>query len=78
MVELCTGIGGIYDYGIQRFRSNIGTLEYDVERECKAGCGMENLTAQGDRHFHLYGLDKAAEAARRRQTKTIKTKKQRR
>jgi molybdopterin/thiamine biosynthesis adenylyltransferase len=67
MVELCTGIGGIYDYGIQRFRSNIGTLEYDVERECNASCGMDALVAQGDRHFHLYGKDQGAEIARQRQ-----------
>jgi molybdopterin-synthase adenylyltransferase len=67
MVEFCTGIGGIYDYGIQRYRSNIGTLEYDVEKECHAGCRIHELVAQGDRHFHLYGQDKAAEIARRRQ-----------
>ena len=68
MVELCTGIGGIHDYGIQRFRSNIGTLEYDVEKECNPNCGMEALIAQGDRSFHLYGRDRAAESARLRQS----------
>lgn len=69
MVELCTGVGGIHDYGIQRYRSNIGTLEYDVEKECDPNCGMEQLVAQGDRYFHLYGRDKGADLARARQGK---------
>ncbi|HZQ20452.1 MAG TPA: ThiF family adenylyltransferase [Terriglobales bacterium] len=72
MVELCTGIGGIHDYGIQRFRSNIGTLEYDVEKECSQSCGMDELVAQGDRYFHLYGKDKGADIARARQAKFLR------
>jgi molybdopterin/thiamine biosynthesis adenylyltransferase len=64
MVELCTGIGGIHNYGIQRFRSNIGNLDYDIEKQCNSACGMKDLIAQGDRHFRLYGKDKGAELAR--------------
>lgn len=67
MVEMCTGIGGIHNYGIQRYRSNIGTLDYDVEKKCGPNCGMPDLIAHGDHYFHLYGRDKGAELARLRQ-----------
>ncbi len=66
-VELATGIGGIHNFGIQRFRYNVGHLDSDVERTCKVGCDIDALVAQGDRHFTLYGRDLGAEAARDRQ-----------
>lgn len=66
LVDLCLAIGGIDPYGIQRFRSNVGTLEYDIEKKCNSACGMANLVARGDQ-FALFGRDRAAEAARTRQ-----------
>lgn len=69
MVELCTGIGGIHNYGIQRYRSNIGRLDYDIEKNCNPNCGMAELIGQGDHFFHLFGKDKGAEIARARHKK---------
>ncbi len=69
-IELATGIGGIHNFGIQRYRYNVGHVECDVERTCKKHCDIEALVAQGDRYFHLHGRDLGAEAARERQRHT--------
>lgn len=68
MIELVTQIGGIGGFGVQRYRYLPGTLEIDLERSCRANCEYQNLTAQGDRHFTLYGRDFGAENARKRQS----------
>jgi len=67
LVALVTGAAGQTGFGIQRFRWIPGLLDYDVTRKCEACCDIDSLVAQGDRHFHLYGRDRGAEAARQRQ-----------
>lgn len=66
-IALVTGIGGINNFGIQRYRYNPGIIEADVEKSCKAGCETSKLIGYGDRYFNLYGRDLSAEAARKRQ-----------
>lgn len=66
-VALVTGIAGITDFGVQRYRYQPGILEADVERVCKADCEYVQIIGHGDRYFHLYGRDLGAEAARIRQ-----------
>jgi len=65
LIALVTGIAGIDDFGVQRYRYNPGVMESDIERRCKSGCEVESLLAQGDRFFHLFGRDFAAEKSRR-------------
>lgn len=65
-VALTTGIAGLRDFGIQRFRYVPGVMESNVQKTCRLNCGMTNLIAQGDRYFHLYGRDFGAEIARKR------------
>jgi molybdopterin/thiamine biosynthesis adenylyltransferase len=72
-VALVTGIGGIENFGIQRYRYNPGLVEYDVERRCRDTCDVGMFIAKGDYYFHLYGRDIAAEKARERQRKPVKT-----
>lgn len=67
LIELATGAAGIENFGIQRFRYNPGLLDYDVEKQCQESCDIEDLIAQGDHFFHLYGRDLTAERARQRQ-----------
>ncbi|HEX5886311.1 MAG TPA: ThiF family adenylyltransferase [Pyrinomonadaceae bacterium] len=67
LVALGTGIGGMTDFGVQRYRYLPGTIETDVERTCRTSCEYVELTAQGDRYFQVYGRDLSAEAARERQ-----------
>lgn len=76
-IALVTGIGGIADFGIQRYRYVPGTLESDVERTCRVDCDYMNLIAEGDRHFELHGRDLGAEEARRRQQEPSETDKTR-
>lgn len=70
-VALVTGIGGITDFGIQRFRYNPGIIDCDVLRSCKPECDFKNSIARGDRDFYLYGKDLGAEQARKRQKEKI-------
>jgi hypothetical protein len=70
LVALVTGIAGITDFGIQRFRYIPGILDVDTERVCKSNCGYVDLIGQGDRYFSLFGKDLGAEAARLRQQKS--------
>lgn len=67
MISLVTGIGGISNFGIQRYRYLPGTLETDTEGLCRSDCDYQALTAQGDRYFELHGRDFGAEKARKRQ-----------
>jgi hypothetical protein len=67
LIALVTGIGGMTDFGVQRYRYLPGTIESDVERTCRPDCGYVELTGQGDSHFQLFGRDLAAELARERQ-----------
>lgn len=67
LVALVTGIAGINNFGIQRYRYVPGILDYDLTKTCKPDCDIGTLVGQGDRHFHLHGSDHAAEAARERQ-----------
>lgn len=66
-VELATGIGGIHNFGVQRYRYNVGHVECDIEKSCHDYCDVNSLVSQGDRFFYLYGRDLTAEAARTRQ-----------
>jgi hypothetical protein len=63
-VALATGIAGITDFGIQRYRYIPGIVEVDTERICSPECDMRDLTGQGDRFFDLKGSDTNAEAVR--------------
>lgn len=67
-IALVTGIAGINDFGVQRYRYIPGVLESDTQCTCRTNCEMSNLIAQGDRYFHLYGRDLGAESARQRQS----------
>jgi molybdopterin/thiamine biosynthesis adenylyltransferase len=64
LVALVTGIGGIGDFGVQRYRYVPGIVQSDVKRRCDEGCEQRELVAHGDRHFSLIGRDLAAEQAR--------------
>lgn len=65
MIALVTGIGGVDDFGVQRYRYNPGIVERDIERTCKDACNHVSLTARGDKDFILYGQCKAAEQIRK-------------
>lgn len=67
LVALATGIAGIADFGVQRYRYNPGIVDQDVERSCKEHCDFVALVAEGDKHFTLSGRDLGAERARERQ-----------
>jgi hypothetical protein len=71
-VALSTGIAGINDFGVQRYRYVPGIVETDTERNCRLDCEYVKLTGRGDQYFHLYGHDHAAAAARRRQGTYVK------
>lgn len=72
LVALVTGIAGITDFGIQRYRYIPGIMESNTERQCHEACETIKLIAQGDRFFHLYGRDIAAEQSRDRLQNLIK------
>jgi len=71
LVALVTGIGGISDFGIQRYRYIPGIIESDTERQCRESCETVKLIAQGGRYFHLHGRDLSAEQAREQSRKTL-------
>jgi molybdopterin/thiamine biosynthesis adenylyltransferase len=62
-IALTTHVAGIADFGIQRFRYVPGILEA-WGAGCDRQCESAGLVAQGDRHFHLFGPDLAAERSR--------------
>jgi molybdopterin/thiamine biosynthesis adenylyltransferase len=77
LIELVTQVGGIGNFGIQRFRYNPGHLVYDIEKQCNERCDISTLVAQGDRYFHLHGRDYGAEHARERQQRMRNRRRQR-
>ncbi len=66
-VELITNIGGISNFGVQRYRYSPGIIDFDLERVCKPNCDFANSIGRGDLDFALFGKDLGAEAARLRQ-----------
>lgn len=66
MVAMCTGIGEIDSFGIQRYRYNPGIMDQDVSRQCSPGCSNSASIARGDADYCLIGNDLAAETGRRR------------
>jgi molybdopterin/thiamine biosynthesis adenylyltransferase len=70
-IALTTGIAGIADFGVQRYRYIPGIVETDTERICRPDCESVKQTGKGDQDFHLYGHDYGAAAARIRQKRGI-------
>ncbi len=68
LIALVTGVAGIHDFGIQRYRYVPGHLESDPTRRCKPHCLCGHLTARGDKDFQLWGVDINAVKARQRQS----------
>lgn len=64
-IALVTGIGGIEDFGIQRYRYNPGIMDRNPEKVCHDECVHVDLIACGDKYFNLFGQCKAAEASRK-------------
>jgi molybdopterin-synthase adenylyltransferase len=62
-VALTTGIAGMPNVGVQRYRYVPGTIETWAGK-CVDDCGVVEVTAQGDRHFTLSGTDVGAERTR--------------
>jgi molybdopterin/thiamine biosynthesis adenylyltransferase len=49
LLALVTGIGGIQDFGVQRYRYVPGFLSSYTERKCSVGCTFKELVATGDK-----------------------------
>jgi len=64
LIALATGIGGVTDFGVQRYRYIPGFVEQLTRRDCSPGCIQAELVARGDRDFCLAGRDLAAERER--------------
>jgi molybdopterin-synthase adenylyltransferase len=64
LIALATGVAGMTDFGVQRYRYIPGLLESDSTRMCQDGCSTHALVAQGDRYFSLAGKDVSAEKVR--------------
>lgn len=64
LVALATGVAGIADFGVQRYRYIPGIMEADSGRRCTTDCDMCTLIGQGDRFFNLKGRDVNAESIR--------------
>jgi molybdopterin/thiamine biosynthesis adenylyltransferase len=65
LIALVTGIAGVDNFGVQRYRYNPGIIDCDVERACTDDCIHITLTARGDKDFTLYGQCKSAEKTRK-------------
>jgi molybdopterin/thiamine biosynthesis adenylyltransferase len=65
LVALVTGVAGIHDFGVQRYRYIPGIVEQVGTSGCKAGCDTSTNLAIGDKYFTLSGRDLAAEGARK-------------
>ncbi len=50
-IALITGIGGINDFGVQRFRYTPGHLSTYEGLKCMAGCTFHSLQASGDKYI---------------------------
>lgn len=64
LIALATGVAGVTDFGVQRYRYIPGIIEQLPARHCAPGCAQTGLVAHGDRDFNLIGRDIAAERAR--------------
>ncbi|HVZ32044.1 MAG TPA: ThiF family adenylyltransferase, partial [Polyangiaceae bacterium] len=62
-VALATGIAGMPNVGVQRYRYVPGLVEA-WDAKCGDSCAVQNLIAQGDRHFTLAGTDIGAQRTR--------------
>jgi molybdopterin/thiamine biosynthesis adenylyltransferase len=62
-IALATGIAGMPDIGVQRYRYVPGIVEA-WSTECTNDCTVKDLVAQGDRFFTLAGMDVGAERTR--------------
>ena len=49
LMALVTGIGGVHNFGVQRYRYKPGFLSSYDDRECEKGCTFKELTATGDK-----------------------------
>lgn len=66
LIALVTGLGGMSNFGVQRFRYVPGLID-QIETTCNVSCHSRELIAAGDSHFSLMGRDLGAEGARARQ-----------
>lgn len=55
LIALVTGLGGIHDFGVQRYRFKNGYLSSYDDRKCLKGCSFTKLIATGD--TILNGID---------------------
>jgi molybdopterin-synthase adenylyltransferase len=49
LMALVTGLGGVNNFGVQRYRYKPGFLSSYDDRECEKGCTFKELTATGDK-----------------------------
>lgn len=70
-VALATGLAGLPQIGVQRYRYLPGILDVNTEQHCRAACQMPSLTGRGDEFFKLWGRDHAAALARGRQMEQL-------
>jgi molybdopterin/thiamine biosynthesis adenylyltransferase len=64
LVGYATGLAGLPNDGVQRYRSNPGVVTLDTEARCEPGCLMQALIATSDTQFSLVGRDLGAEQER--------------
>jgi molybdopterin/thiamine biosynthesis adenylyltransferase len=66
-IALVTGMGGVTDFGVQRFRYNQGFISIYDNKKCNNGCDFPASISYGDKYLKLYDSDVAATNARIRQ-----------
>lgn len=66
LIALVTGVAGIHDFGVQRYRYVPGILEQLGTKLCNHECDTSAQVGIGDKYFTLCGRDLAAEKARER------------
>ena len=66
LIALVTGVAGIHDFGVQRYRYVPGILEQLGTKLCNHDCDTSAQIGIGDKYFTLCGRDLAAEKARER------------
>lgn len=54
LVAFAIGAGGVYDFGVQRFRYNPGMISQYYDRECKKGCDFVKSIATGDKYVKVF------------------------
>lgn len=68
-IELVTGIGGEFEFGVQRYRYNHAVISRYTDRKCHSNCDFKNSVAQADKWLSVTGVDISAVKARERQQK---------